>query len=743
MYNKKTMNKNRNDKDGSCMQIDKKACSRFVRLAKKKSIKVQNSSKDEDINDHIDYWLIKGDKKKSIDVKGLKRSSRQGASQWERLWIEYKNVKGNKGWLYGKQDFIAFECPNYFLVVKRQDLQDLCEKIAPFDINNITTNAEGAYRKIYSRTGRMDILTCISVYDIFDNIRYSIWEDNKRKWILRPYDKEKKFDCHPLLARLLSQRNVSPDKVKPFLEASYDSLSHPYALNGVEEAVEIFCKVALAKGTVAIFGDYDCDGVVSSTMLSELCKVFGLETKVFLPLRSKHGYGLSMKSVESFKEQLKNPTDLLIVTDCGISNYNEIEDLKKFGFKHIIIIDHHIVGDNISSNADALINWRLTKGYSEMCACGEVYQFIRGIRLKTAKINPIEFLTYAAIGTIGDVSPLNGDNRIIVRNGLKSYALSHVVSDGLSALIKQSRIYTDDLTQYHVAFKLVPQINATGRLSGPYLAYNLLVESDQTMAEFMAEGLAEKNEERKKLQKEIELEAIKMVEDNILEYKYGIIVNNPKWHIGIVGIVASKLTEKFNKPAIVLGELDGVCKGSGRSIDGINLKAILDTLPEGTLQKYGGHEAAVGVTLADKTPQEVNNIFNNACKNYYISNGFPPNYPYYDAELKISSLTLETARLLSNNLFPYSSENPEPVFLVSGATLCNTELKESDAWSLMTFSLKKGDDVSELKALIFNPAFGGEIENKKADVYFTFPQEAKEGKFGNPTLMVKDIQFLP
>jgi len=735
---------NKLDKDGSCSRMDHNACERFTRLAKGKSYKAVKSSKEEDMKSHIDYWLEKGEKKISVDVKGLKRSSRHGVLEWEWLWVEYKNVQGKKGWLYGEQQVVAFECPNFFLLVKRKDLQELCEKIAPFNPENIVTKAEEAKRKIYSRNGRLDILTRISIHDIFKHINFSIWEDDRKIWALRPNEQklDAELEYNPLLNRLLSQRGIDAESAKDFTGASYDALSHPYALNDVEPAVQIFCDVALKKGSVAVFGDYDCDGVVSSTMLAELCDVFGLRKKVFLPDRLKHGYGLNMKSVEDFKAKIKKPTDLLIVTDCGCNNYKEIADLKEFGFKKIIVIDHHIIGDDISTNADVLVNWRLTDGYGEMCACGEVYQFIRGIRLKTAKVNPLEFLTYAAIGTIGDVSPLNHDNRIIVRHGLKDYALKHVVSDGLSALIKQSRIYSSDLTQYHVGFKIVPQINAAGRIKTPYMAYTLLVEHDMAMAEMMAEGLHTQNEHQKTMQRESEKEAIRMVEANLSKYRYAILIHNPTWHVGLVGIIASKVAEKFHKPTIVIGKNEAVWKGSGRTVEGVNLKAILDLLPEDTFKAYGGHEGAVGVTVGENEPTDINEVFNEGAREFYALNGYPTSQSCYDAELKVSSVSSATAQMLSENLFPYSFENPDPVFMVSGVTIFDSELRENENWSSLTFSLQKGDDVSELKVHVFNPEFGSEVDGKKANVYFSFPQDFKEGKYGFPNLVLKDIQFL-
>ena len=186
-----------------------------------------------------------------------------------------------------------------------------------------------------------------------------------------------KENKHKIIARLVSQRNIKD--YNSFLSAEYKNLSHAYDLHDVKKASEIFCEVDESKGKVAIIGDYDCDGIVSSVMLKELCNAFSLQCDVFLPSRLEHGYGLNEKTIEAFKKSIKQIPDLLIVTDCGMNSKAEIEELYSHGIKKIIIIDHHTGDeDKIANNADALITWHLSKDFNEMCACGEVFQFIRG-----------------------------------------------------------------------------------------------------------------------------------------------------------------------------------------------------------------------------------------------------------------------------------------------------------------------------------------------------------------------------
>ena len=165
-------------------------------------------------------------------------------------------------------------------------------------------------------------------------------------------------------------------------------------------------------------------------------------------------------------------------------------------------------------------------------------------------------------------------------------------------------------------------------------------------------------------------------------------------------------------------------------------------LPEDTFKTYGGHEGAVGVTVGENEPTGINEVFNEGAREFYALNGYPTSQSCYDAELKVSSVSSETAQMLSENLYPYSFENPDPVYMYTGVTIFDSELRENENWSSLTFSLQKGDDVSELKVHVFNPEFGSEVDGKKANVYFSFPQDFKEGKYGFPNLVLKDIQFI-
>lgn len=523
---------------------------------------------------------------------------------------------------------------------------------------------------------------------------------------------------HRLMARLMSQRDVN-------LDSDYKNMSDPFSLHGVKEAVEIFIDAVKGNKVIKIFSDYDADGVFSAVMIHELCMSMGIKCHCMFSNRLEHGYGLNEKSVAEIKlQESKEEADLLFVLDSGTNSFNEIEELKKTMKAKIIIIDHHLAEGKIATNSDVLISWHLG-GNCEMCTCGEIYQFIRGVRWFTKSIDPIEFLSYAAIGTIADVSPVMGDNRIIVKNGLTDYALNKVNAAGLNALLQQTKIHPTALTQEDVSFKIAPQINAVGRMYHPDIAFGLLTERDVKSAEKLAAYITTYNDERKLVQKKIEKEALAM--SKLAQSSHGVLTYGKDWHIGVVGIVASRLVEIYDKPSIVIGYHNGVWKGSGRSIHGINLKEILDGCSE-MFESYGGHASAVGVTVKDEYIDKAPALFNEACKKYLEKHKIADdNDKFFDAKLKVKAITPDICKILIDRLYPYcKAHNPEPVFKISGVNIVEADLIERDTWKLLKIHVEKDGFRVPYSFKTFSPSCGGDIEGRKADIIFRFPQKTQD-----------------
>jgi single-stranded-DNA-specific exonuclease len=530
---------------------------------------------------------------------------------------------------------------------------------------------------------------------------------------------------NPLLSRLLSQRQI--DDVDGFLNPHQDTYLHLKNLSlikNIKDISNLLMGICTDKKSVACIGDYDTDGIISSYMIRRICDILNIECNVFLPSRFEHGYGLNAQTLASFIAfTLENKTpDLLLILDCGSSSEKEIKKLKSFGIEKIAVIDHHIFNDeNFSRSANSVVNWRMYDS-QEMCTCGLVYLIALEMFSTYGNItqdNLQELLSLAAIGTIADVSPIIKDNRIIVKQGLKFF--NKLSSKGLSTLIELCKLNNKTITQEQVGFRLAPRLNAVGRLGSPQEAFDLLVSKNKDEIDDIIQVLEITNKNRQEIQGNILEEAIGMFNEK--EMEYGILLVNPKWNIGVVGVVASEIAEKFHKPTVVIGREKGILKGSGRSIKGISLIKILDLCSE-MFDKYGGHDYAAGVTLKKKYLDKSRKIFNDACQKVLVEENKNCNKEvFYDAVLKPSSISEDTYKIV-NLLYPYCDiNNPEPIFKLSEVAVSLVDRKENPNWIL---SILKVDGIN-FKFKTFNDEIGSLKEfGKRANVYFKFPQSYDE-----------------
>ena len=544
-----------------------------------------------------------------------------------------------------------------------------------------------------------------------------------------------KNGANQFLSRLMAMRDVDIDGASKFLKSEYSQLSTPskdHWLYGCMNAAKLIQKYNGSGATVLIVGDYDADGILSSVMLDRIFYEVGCETEVFIPSRFDHGYGLNERTVNAIRERLssygKSPS-LLVTTDCGTNSIDEILSTKELGVKDVIVIDHHIPEENLALGKlhDAfdhycLVNWHYSKDdFKETCACGQVFHLVRALRSFGVKLDQLEYICYAAIGIIADSSPVLDDNRIIVRNGLSPKAVNSVTSAGLHALLEVSKVNPDLTTQDDVSFYVAPRINAPGRMGNADLAFRLFTSHDYAVAKDIALTLDKLNTERKEEQKRIELLAETIA--NGIKFSHGIVVSDNKWSTGIVGIVAQKLVERYNVPCLVVGCHNGVYKGSGRTVHGMNLKEIMDDCRD-LFSSYGGHKYAAGFTVAEGKLGMMQEKFNAACKRYRDAKGMESETPrFYDGSLKAKAITEKTAKMLFE-LAPYCNiHNPEPIFKLEKVIISNIKIIEFNSGArLATFScLKKGKYV-EPKFKMFSPPFDESDDSKRADVYFSFPQ---------------------
>ena len=545
---------------------------------------------------------------------------------------------------------------------------------------------------------------------------------------------------HPnrIVSLLLSSRNITnPDA---FLSPSFKDFSDSGSIFGCDAVAKAFREVIENKKKVAVIGDYDVDGVMSAAMLKMFFHAFGIKCHVFLPHRIEHGYGLNPTTMDSFLSGCDFSPDLVIACDCGTSSENEIRKLKDSMGVSVIVIDHHQVNDgSFSSSADAIMNWRLDDSGEETCTAGQIFHLARKYAksyLPSGEKMPKElsaFLPMAAVAIVADVMPIKGDNRIIVRKGLERILTAPF---GLIALAERSGM--DDkkaMSQKDVAFRMAPKINAAGRIGSPVDSFDLITQEDPIAANAQVETLEKWNKERRAIQKEIEKQAIKQAEDS--GFKNGIMIHNKDWHVGVVGIVASRIVEEFNVPAIVVGEIDNKRKGSARSVSGVNVKAVMDTCSD-IFEGYGGHEMAAGCTIKEESYEEAASEFDSACARWYELHGRPDNTLFYDMDLEIEDLSPTTARALKDSLYPYcDTTNPEPVFRISNVSASGVNIKEGKDWRRIAFCVKKRGKTSDLRFVTFSDKFDSFLDGCKIDMYFSFGQNTN-GEWP-PDLEIIDI----
>lgn len=472
----------------------------------------------------------------------------------------------------------------------------------------------------------------------------------------------KKFNFTRITSELLFNRGyTSFDKINSFLYPKLSDFSKPYSLLNMDHAVSLFLRHVESKSKVLIYGDYDCDGIGAAAILYLAFKEHNINCEVFIPSREEDGYGLTTDSIKKVLN-VYSP-NLIITVDCGISSIKEVEYIKSKGVD-IIITDHHVPGDIIPNCI--VVNPKIQKYSHDLSGAGIAFHFINalfGIEFAT------RFLDICAISTIADLVPLIGDNRLIVKFGLKQIN-SSIVRVGLKELIdvsNRNKTSLKELKSSDIAFRIAPRINATGRLSNAKKSFDLLVTENAVEARKLAEELDNENINRQELCDIIIAQARDMLINYDLSNHKIIILHNEKWHGGVLGIAASKISEEFNRPTILLTNTnEHILKGSGRSIKGINLFNVLLSCSPYLIQ-FGGHSMAAGLSI--KTENITNLI--SSCDKFLTDNYDKSIFSLvidYDIAISLKELCVKEAKELA--LFePYGLGNKKPIFMVKAEKL--------------------------------------------------------------------------
>ena len=467
---------------------------------------------------------------------------------------------------------------------------------------------------------------------------------------------------NPITASLLVGRGISePEEGRRFLAGSLDDLYSPYKLKGIKKAVTRINKAIKNNEKIIIYGDYDVDGVTSTALLYTVLSKFTDNLECYIPNRLEEGYDLNKEACDYAKG--KN-VSLMITVDCGISAIVEAEHLKALGID-LIIVDHHEQQDKLP-DAISIINphqKKCTYPFKKLAGVGVVFKLLQAFLAEHME-QPLKYLKphldLVALGTISDVVPLIDENRIFIKEGLKQ--LNQTNKIGLKALIKRASLEDKEISAYHVGFILGPRINAAGRIGSADASLQLLLTQSEEEAEALAKLLNDGNRQRQNIQNKTFKEALLQVEKSVNFEDHNVIVLCDKWHLGVVGIVASKIVDKFYRPAIMISTKEEPAKGSGRSIDNFHL---LDAVRQCShhLTGFGGHKKACGVVLSKEKIDDFRRDINKFAGDVLVSNDLKPRI-LVDLEVKLSDIRLDFLREI-NFLEPYGMGNPKPILMTS------------------------------------------------------------------------------
>ena len=486
------------------------------------------------------------------------------------------------------------------------------------------------------------------------------------------------FGFSYLLAKLFSIRNINISDIDQYINPSLkDHMPDPYNLTDMEKACSRIYDSICNNEKVAIFGDYDVDGSTSTSIIINYFKSLGIELEYHIPNRFTEGYGPSKEIFSKFK---KNNVKVIITVDCGTMSYDEMEFAKKENLD-VIVLDHHQPEITLPE-AYAIVNPnRLddTSNLNYLAAVGVTYFFLIALNRKLrsmewfannnlAEPNMISFLDIIALGTICDAVPLRGINRLLVIKGIE--VMKKQLNVGLRSLIDKSAI-KGKISTYDLGFKLGPRINAAGRLGRSSFGTELLTATDTVDADRIADELDKFNQERRTIESYVLDSADKQVNEEKLNKKL-LVVYGEDWHEGVIGIIASRLKDKYHRPCVVITVSNGKAKGSGRSIKGIDLgNLVIAAKQAGIIDSGGGHSMAAGLSIKESKIEELSDFFESQLSNSQ-SKVVDEKMIYVDSLISSSGINLEVYDEIEK-LGPFGSDNFEPNFVVKNSLLASVK----------------------------------------------------------------------
>ena len=469
------------------------------------------------------------------------------------------------------------------------------------------------------------------------------------------------------LAKVLISRGVSSDiEAKRFFDPSLEDIHDPFLMGGMDVAVDRIIRSIRNNELIWIHGDYDVDGTASTSMILQFIREAGGRAEYYIPDRFHEGYGLSIRSVDT---AVSRGAKLLLTVDVGITSFEPLEHAKSIGMD-AIICDHHEPGDDIPPALTVLDPLLPNDQYpfKYLAASGVVFKLIQGLceRLNI-KEKAYEYLDYVAIASAADMVPLVGENRVLSRFGLK--LLNDNPRPGFKGLIYCTQLKPGSINSSSIVYSLAPLINAAGRLGDAKRSVEMMTQKDEIAAFQIAQQLEQENRRRRAFDEATFEESIPMAK-KLLEDKTrrSLVIHKPNWHAGVIGIVASRLVDKFHVPTVLLTSIDGLAKGSARSINTFDIHSALKKTSH-MLIEYGGHKHAAGLSLDEKIVPEFRRQFDDIARNKLKMNKIRPEIAI-DAELKLNELSpafLKTLRRFA----PFGFENYKPIFYSKNVTSAN------------------------------------------------------------------------
>ena len=557
-----------------------------------------------------------------------------------------------------------------------------------------------------------------------------------KKWVYNNVDENKvleikeKYGLSELLANILVGRNIiEENQIKVFLEPTRNDFYDPFLLPDMEIAVPRIINAIENKEKIVIYGDYDVDGITSISVLKKFLEDRGLEVSEHIPNRLDEGYGLNKEAIDEIN---KSGCKLMITVDCGISGLEEVEYANSLGIE-TIITDHHEPLDELPK-AIAVIDAKIKTNkypFNQLAGVGVVFKLIQAISIKLG-LDEKEYLKYldlVCIGTISDIVPLVDENRVIAKLGLKLVEVTRNI--GLRTLLDS--IGYKKINSMSVSFGIAPRINACGRMGHADEALKLFLTNDKTEAIRLTQKLNDYNKERQDIEKNIFEEALNKINEENIEEKSAIVLGGDHWHHGVIGIVASKITDMYFKPSILICFEGNKGKGSGRSIPGFDLhKALCETSQY--LEKYGGHAMAVGLSLSKEKFEDFKKVF----QEYADSKDINEIVPIINIDKLITEkeLNLEAVRDLEK-LEPFGEANKCPLIAYKNLRIDSIRVLTEGKHMKLTLKTEKNNIIT---AMGFNMGYRAEeyLIGDKVDIVGTLEINAFNGN-ENIQFNLKDI----